>query len=110
MVGLASLPTLEGPALGGLTLRGRTLAALTLAILFASTSATAQESLKGPDVTISSNDEETVYEYRQNGVLRIIRVVPAIGAPYYLVPADPSKGGDLERSDTLLPSWVILRF
>ncbi len=84
--------------------------ALALGALLTPVTAAAQESLEGPDVTISSNEKETVYEYRQNGVLRIIRVVPAIGAPYYLVPADPSKGGDLERSNTLLPSWVILRF
>lgn len=83
---------------------------LSLTATLLASPAAAQESLEGPDVTISSNEEETVYEYRQNGVLRIIRVVPAVGAPYYLVPADPTKGGDLERSDTLLPSWVILRF
>ncbi len=77
-------------------------------------SATAQEagvSLQGPDVTIIAGEERTVYEFRQNGQLRMVRVVPKWGKPYYLVPADPTRGyGDLERADMLLPSWVIAEF
>lgn len=69
------------------------------------------ESLRGPDVTIIAEEDRTIYEYRQNGELRAIRVVPTFGRPYYLVPRDPSEGfGDLERADMLLPSWTILEF
>ncbi|MFK7915323.1 MAG: DUF2782 domain-containing protein [Pseudomonadales bacterium] len=68
-------------------------------------------SVDGPDVTIIASEERTVYEFRQNGQLRMVRVVPKWGKPYYLVPADPTKGyGDLERADMLLPSWVIAEF
>ena len=68
-------------------------------------------SLDGPDVTIIASEERTVYEFRQNGQLRMVRVVPKWGKPYYLVPADPTKGyGDLERADMLVPSWVIAEF
>ncbi len=70
-----------------------------------------EESLRGPDVTIIAEEERTIYEFRQNGQLRMIRVVPSLGKPYYLVPRDPTRGfGDLERSDMLLPSWVIVEF
>ncbi|MEQ8858218.1 MAG: DUF2782 domain-containing protein [Pseudomonadales bacterium] len=69
------------------------------------------ESLRGPDVTIIAEKERTIYEFRQNGELRMVRVVPAFGKPYYLVPRDPTQGfGDLERADMLLPSWVIVEF
>ncbi|MDA1073497.1 MAG: DUF2782 domain-containing protein [Proteobacteria bacterium] len=69
------------------------------------------ESLKGPDVTIISGEERTIFEYRQNGYLRMIKIVPNFGKPYYLVPADPSKGfDDLRRADMLLPSWKIFEF
>ncbi len=69
------------------------------------------ESLRGPDVTIIAGKNRTIYEFRQNGELRMVRIVPAFGKPYYLVPADPSKGfGNLERADMLVPSWVIVRF
>ncbi len=69
------------------------------------------ESLQGPDVTIIAEEERTLYEFRQNGELRMVRVVPSFGKPYYLVPRDPTQGfGDLERADALVPSWVILEF
>ena len=69
------------------------------------------EDIVGPDVTIVEEEDRTVMEYRQNGYLRMIRVVPKIGKPYYLVPRDPTTGiEDLERADTLLPSWVIVEF
>lgn len=68
-------------------------------------------SIDGPDVTIIASEERTVFEFRQNGQLRMVRVVPKWGKPYYLVPQDPSKGfGDLERAERLLPSWVIAEF
>jgi hypothetical protein len=71
----------------------------------------ADESLRGPDVTIIAEEERTIYEFRQNGQLRMVRVVPEFGKPYYLVPRDPTQGfGDLERADMLLPSWVIVEF
>ena len=65
----------------------------------------------GPDVTIIAGKEEVVYEFRQNGVLRMIRVVPNWGKPYYLVPQDPTRGnGDLEQAGALVPSWTLRQF
>ena len=89
-----------------------TLALLTAAIWCVSASVTAAESdIRGPDVTIIAEAEKTIYEYRQGGQLRMVRVIPKWGKPYYLVPADNTKGyGDLERADTLIPSWVIFEF
>ena len=69
------------------------------------------ESIRGPDVVIVAGDNETVLEFRQNGLLRMIQVIPKRGKPYYLVPGDPTKNnGDLTRADKLLPSWVIASF
>ncbi|XOV83856.1 MAG: DUF2782 domain-containing protein [bacterium] len=67
--------------------------------------------LQGPDVVIIAGEDKVVYEFRQNGQLRMVRVVPAWGKPYYLVPRDDTTGfGDLERADMLLPQWVIAEF
>jgi hypothetical protein len=67
--------------------------------------------LQGPDVTIIAREEKTIYEFRQGGQLRIVKVVPNWGKPYYLVPRDRTRGfGDLERSEMWLPSWVIIEF
>jgi hypothetical protein len=65
----------------------------------------------GPDIVIIADEERTIYEFRQNGQLRMVRIEPQQGPAYYLVPRDPTRGfGDLERADMLLPSWVIVEF
>jgi hypothetical protein len=66
---------------------------------------------QGPDVVIIAEEDTLIYEFRQNGQLRMIRVVPNVGKPYYLVPRDPTKGdGDLQRVDALVASWVLWEF
>jgi hypothetical protein len=86
-------------------------ALLWLATAGAVRAASGDTSLRGPDVVIIAEDERVIYEYRQNGELRMIRIVPTFGKPYYLVPRDPTRGfGDLERADMLLPTWVIVEF
>ena len=99
----------DGVSLGsGLALVGLAVAA---ALPWASALGAESDDIRGPDVTIVEEEDRTVMEYRQNGYLRMIRVVPKIGKPYYLVPRDPTTGiEDLERADTLLPSWVIVEF
>ena len=69
----------------------------------------ARVSPRGRDVTIIEGEDRTVYEYRQNGELRMIRIVPSTGRPYYLVPADSTSGyGNLEKADTLIPKWILV--
>lgn len=87
------------------------LAWLALTGMVAPGSSYAEEAERGPDVVIIAGEDKVVYEFRQNGELRMVRVVPKWGKPYYLVPRDPTKGfGDLERADMLLPQWVIAEF
>lgn len=65
----------------------------------------------GPDVVIIAGEDKVIYEFRQNGQLRLVRIVPTWGKPYYLVPRDETKGfGDLQRADMLLPRWIIAEF
>lgn len=56
------------------------------------------------------NGNEVFYEYRVNGELVEIKVVPEIGPEYYLVPAE--GGGWIRESETelLVPSWVLFRW
>lgn len=86
--------------------------ALTLvALALAMQARAADGEIRGPDVTIIAGEERTIYEYRQNGELRMIKIVPNWGKPYYLVPRDRTTGfGDLERAEMLLPSWVLFEF
>ena len=85
--------------------------ALAVALLGAGAPAYAEEVERGPDVVIIQGEDKVVYEFRQSGQLRMVRIVPKWGKPYYLVPRDDTKGfGDLERADMLLPKWVIAEF
>jgi hypothetical protein len=71
----------------------------------------ADREVTGPDVTIVVGEDRTVYEYRQAGELRMIKIVPKHCKPYYLVPRDATRGyGDLDQADMLLPSWTIIEF
>ena len=102
------------PALGALAMRRRIAhAGFAAALSLAANAAHASEpeGLRGPDVTIIAGEERTVYEYRQNGHLRMVKIVPNWGKPYYLFPRDQTAGfGDLEQADMLLPTWVIVEF
>ena len=66
---------------------------------------------RGPDVVLRETPERTIYEYRQNGQLTMIKVVPKKGKPYFLVPVDRSENyGELGRAERLKPQWVIKAF
>ncbi|RMF16153.1 MAG: DUF2782 domain-containing protein [Gammaproteobacteria bacterium] len=65
---------------------------------------------EGADIVVKAEEDKTLYEYRINGELIQVRVVPKVGPEYYLVPQDD---GSLRRSDRprlLLPSWKILEW
>ncbi|KEF30285.1 MAG: DUF2782 domain-containing protein [Gammaproteobacteria bacterium] len=69
-----------------------------------------QSNSEGPQIVIRPGDNEVFYEYRVNGQLMEIKVVPEAGPEYYLVPAD--GGGWIREtdSDMLVPSWVLFRW
>ncbi|MFP3976323.1 MULTISPECIES: DUF2782 domain-containing protein [Marinobacter] len=69
-----------------------------------------QSSNAGPQIVIRPGDDEVFYEYRVNGQLMEIKVVPEVGLEYYLVPAD--GGGWIREtdSDMLVPSWILFRW
>lgn len=86
-------------------------ALMAFGVLSAGSVVATEDVTQGQDVTIIAGEKRTIYEYRQNGSLRIVRIVPDIGRPYYLVPADETRGfGDLERANSLIPRWTIVEF
>ena len=59
-------------------------------------------------IRIIESKSRTLYEYRQNGVLIMIKIVPKKGLAYYLVPADQSPHYEsLDHKRKLYPQWVI---
>ncbi|SDY02737.1 DUF2782 domain-containing protein [Nitrosomonas sp. Nm33] len=67
-----------------------------------------------PQVTIKEGKEATVEEYRVNGQLYMIKVIPRIGKPFYLLnkrsPVGEPHRGDLEGYGVNVPMWEIYRF
>lgn len=61
-----------------------------------------------PDVTIRQEGDKTIQEYRVNGFLYAIKVVPKGGKPYFLVRADGEQHWmRSDKPDLLIPSWEI---
>jgi hypothetical protein len=59
-------------------------------------------------IVIVEGEDRTIYEYRQNGVLTMIKIVPKKGRPYYMVPADGAPVYEsLDHKRKLYPRWVI---
>ncbi len=65
-----------------------------------------------PEIVIRRGAEgEVYYDYVVNGEVVEIKVVPGTGKPYYLVPAEGHDGYiRLDRSQLLIPKWVLFRW
>lgn len=57
------------------------------------------------DITITRRGEKTIHEYRVNGVVYKIKVIPDIGPAYYYI--DPDGDGEMEEvSESDLDSLI----
>lgn len=66
-----------------------------------------------PPVTIKPSSQGRVVEYRANGRLYMLKIIPRVGKPYYLI--DQRGDGQFARQDSLdsglrPPMWVIKEF
>ena len=63
-----------------------------------------------PEVTIMESDKGTIYEYRINGNLYMIKVQPVAGPPYYLLDTDGDGQMDVRENrvwNNHVPQWVL---
>ncbi len=59
-------------------------------------------------IEIIEGEDRMIYEYRQNGVLTMIKIVPKKGLPYYMVPLDGTQRIEgLDHQKKLYPQWII---
>lgn len=82
-------------------------------LLLLCTGTLAQSSLEDfddDDIEIVQGEDKTIYEYRQNGVLMMIKVVPKKGRAYYMVPAGGAHFEDLDHEKSLYPQWTIVEW
>ncbi|MFT5717772.1 MAG: hypothetical protein ACJAWS_002192 [Oleiphilaceae bacterium] len=92
----------------------RTLFAILIILpaLFTSSSLFAEEAALPvePQIVIRQEDDKTIYQHSVNGVITEIKIVPEIGATYYLVPDDGGGWIREDRSETLIPKWVLFEW
>lgn len=63
-----------------------------------------------PEITIIRKDDETITEYRINSNLYMIKIVPFVGKPYYLIDRDGDgimEGRTSIYDDIIVPQWVL---
>jgi hypothetical protein len=67
-----------------------------------------------PEVSIIKRDDAVVTEYRMNGQLYMIKIVPTVGPPYYLIDTTGDGALNVRRSELdpglVVPSWMIFRW
>lgn len=66
-----------------------------------------------PEVTITQSEKGTTYEYRVNGQLTLVRVVPAVGPPYYFVDSNGDGELDMRQEGPVKDSvnqWILFRW
>lgn len=66
-----------------------------------------------PEVTIKQDERGTTYEYRVNGQLTLVRVIPKVGPPYYFVDSDGDGELDIRRQGPVTEAvnqWILFRW
>lgn len=67
-----------------------------------------------PEVIIRKRGENVIEEYRVGGRIYMIKVIPPIGPPYYLIDTDGDSIMDMKRSDleegVRVHQWRILEW
>ena len=62
-------------------------------------------------IVIVEGEKRTIYEYRQAGILMMIKIVPKKGRAYYMVPVDGAPHYEsLDHKRKLYPQWVIVEW
>jgi hypothetical protein len=52
-----------------------------------------------PDITIIRKGNDTIQEFRRAGKLYMVKVVPAVGPPYYFIDTNGDGKVDVRRND-----------
>ena len=64
-----------------------------------------------PEVTIVESDKGTIQEYRINGRLYMVKIIPVAGPPYYLLDNDGDGEMDVRQEQhpgkIAVPQWVL---
>ena len=67
-----------------------------------------------PDITIIRRGKKTIQEFRRNGQLYMVKVIPIVGPAYYFIDSDGDgqidiKGSDLDKG-LQINQWRLLEW
>lgn len=67
-----------------------------------------------PEITIIKRDGKTVHEYRVNGTVYMVKIIPNSGPAYYLIDKDGDGNMETRRSDLekglKVPQWLLYKW
>ena len=67
-----------------------------------------------PDITIIRKGKDTIQEYRRNGKLYMIKVLPQIGPAYYMLDSNGDGTMDIKKNDldknTNINQWLLFEW
>ena len=67
-----------------------------------------------PDITIMRKGGKTIQEYRKNGALYMVKIIPDLGPAYYYIDTDGDGNMDVRGSDldkgTNINQWKIFEW
>jgi len=97
-----------------LNIRSLSILILLLAVASTTRAAISEADLRAVDETIilvENGEDQRIFEFRQNGILMMIKVIPQRGRPYYLVPASgQAHFTDLTDQKHLYPQWTLIEW
>ena len=69
---------------------------------------------ESPEITIKRRGKKTIQEYRINGELYMVKIVPDVGPAYYMIDSNGDGNLNVRRSDLernlKIPQWVLFRW
>ncbi len=64
-----------------------------------------------PEITIIRRDKKIIHEYRVNGAIYMVKIIPSSGPAYYLIDKDGDGNMETRRSDLNknmnVPQWLL---
>jgi len=66
-----------------------------------------------PEVNIFQEDNRRIEEYRVNGQLYMIKVVPDVGIPYYFIDTDGDGSLESQQHELaghIVPNWILFEW
>ena len=66
-----------------------------------------------PDINIIQQEDRTIEEYRVNGQLYMIKVIPVVGPAYFLMDTDGDGHLETKRNELdspPVPNWILLEW